>query len=299
MAWNVEQLAGPYTGPADGPVWDGEALLFTLVVESRIMRYHPATGRVAEHRRYTGNTTGLALGRDGRLYGCQTSGQRVVRFNVDGSMSMLAERLDGRLHNQPDDLVVDAAGRVWFTDPAPAPGTGWVPAPVVMEPPVDHASVLRLERDADGPWRLRRMTFDTVFPTGIALSPDEQTLYVAESPDDGAVPSELRAYPVRADGTLGSPEVLASFEAGSGVQGMCLDAGGALVACLGSAIAVYSPTGELLERQPFGPARATNCAFGGHGLTTLYVTADDGRLHGIPDTGRRGPHPREGRRTHA
>lgn len=288
MAWDIEHVAGPYEGPADGPVWDGEALLFALVVESRIVRYHPATGRVAEHRRYTGNTTGLAFGRDGRLYGCQTSGQRVVRFDVDGSMSMLAERLDGRLHNQPDDLAVDAAGRIWFTDPAPAPGSGWVPAPIVMEPPVDHASVLRLERDDDGAWRIRRMTFDTVFPTGIALSHDEQTLYVAENPDDGARRSELRAYPIVADGTLGSPTILESFEAGSGVQGMCLDADGDLVACLGSAIAVFSPTGELLEHQPFGPARPTNCAFGDPGLDALYVTAEDGRLCRIANTGRRG-----------
>lgn len=294
MAWDVEQVAGPYTGPVDGPVWDGEAVLFTLVVESRIMRYHPATGRVAEHRRYTGNTTGLASDRHGGLYGCQTSGQRVVRFNVDGSMSMLADRLDGRLHNQPDDLVVDAAGRIWFTDPAPVPGTGWVPAPIVMEPPVEHASVLRLERETDEEWRIQRMTFDTVFPTGIALSRDEQTLYVAENPDDGAVPSELRAYPVLAVGTLGAPLVLATFEGGAGVQGMCLDAEGNLVACLGTAIAVFSPSGELLERQPFAPAGATNCAFGGRGLATLFVTAEDGALYGIENVS-----PSGGRSTHA
>jgi len=266
-------VAGPYTGAADGPVWDGEALLFTLGAESRIMRYHPGTGRTVEYRRYTNNTSGLAFDAEGRLYGCESGGCRIVRFNSDGSTSMLADRLDGRLHNQPDDVVLDSAGRIWFTDPAPAPFT--------FEPPVDHASVLRLERDAEGAWCIRRMTFDTMFPTAIALSADEQTLYVAE-------PSELRAYRVVADGTLGPHVVLQSSEPGAGVQGMCLDADGNLVACLSDAIAFFSPAGEELERRPFGPGRATNCAFGGRGLDILYVTTEDGHLYALPDTGRRG-----------
>ena len=276
---HVEQVAGPYTGAADGPLWDGEALLFTLVGESRVMRYHPGTGRVVEYRRYTNNTSGLAFDGEGRLYGCESGGCRVVRFNSDGSTSMLADRLDGRLHNQPDDLVVDAAGRIWFSDPAPASFT--------LEPPVDHASVLRLEHDSDGAWHIQRMTFDTVFPTAITLSADEQMLYVAENPEDDAVPSELRAYSVLSDGTLGPPAVVQSFEPRSGVRGMCIDADGNPVACLGTAIAVFSPSGELLVSHPFERGGATNCAFGGPRLDTLYVTTEDGQLYRIRDMSRR------------
>jgi gluconolactonase len=272
----LEQVAGPYAGPADGPVWDGEALLFTLVAESRIMRYHPGTGRVVEHRKYTNNTVGLALAGANVLYGCESAGCRIVRFNADGSTSMLADRLDGRLHNQPDDLVVDSDGRIWFTDP--------LPATFVLAPPVDHSSVLRLERDPDGRWRLQRMTFDTAFPTAIALSSDGRTLYVGENADA----AELRAYPVGGDGTLGSPAVLRSFDAGDGVQGMCIDPDGNIVACVGAGVGVFSPSGEQLDRHEIGEARTTNCAFGGSGLATLYVTTDDGSLYALSDTGRQG-----------
>lgn len=287
MEWNVELVAGPYEGGTDGPVWDGEALLFALVGKSRILRYHPGTGQVAEYRKYTANTTGLALGPDGQLYGCQSAAQRVVRFNVDGSMSMLADRLDGLLHNQPDDLVVDVGGRIWFTDP--------LPPPPFLEQPIDHASVLRLQRDGAGVWRLERMTYDTVFPTGILLSADEQTLYVSENPKDAAGRSELRTYPIRSDGTLGPCRVLQTFRGACGVHGMCLDSGGNVVACVGQpgseqvpAITVFSAAGEVLESHPFHLGQANNCAFGDPDLRVLYVTTAGGHLCRIRDIGRRG-----------
>jgi len=289
MEWNVELAAGPYEGGTDGPVWDGEALLFALVGQSRIMRYHPGTGQVAVYRKYTGNTIGLTFGPDGQLYGCQSFARRVVRFNVDGSMSMLADRLEGRLHNQPDDLVIDSGGRIWFTDP--------LPHPRVLEPPIDHASVLRLQRDGAGAWRLERMTYDTVFPTGILLSADERTLYVSENPSDATGRAELRAYPIGDDGALGPGRVLQTFRGPCGVHGMCLDSDGNVVACVGQpgseqgpAITVFSAGGEVLENHPFKLGQANNCAFGDPDLSVLYVTTAEGHLCRVRDTGWRGSH---------
>ena len=281
MELEIERVAGPYSGEADGPVWDGEALLFSLVTESRILRYHPEAGHTAEYRKYTNNTRGLALDKEGRLFGCQGSGRRVARFNGDGTLSMLADRFDGRLHNQPYDLAIDRTGRIWFTDPEPPLRT--------MEPPVDHASVLRLDHVGGGAWAIKRMTLDTMFPMAIAFSTDERSLYVTDNPRGGQKRSELRAYPVQSDDTLGQCSVLYSWD-GPVVRGLCVTSSGNIVACLdggkdgeSAAVLVLSDTGTLLEQFSFSPSKPTNCAFGGPELRTLYITSADGCLYKVPN----------------
>ena len=89
MAWDFELLAGPFGGTAEGPAWDGQALLFTHIPESRIMRYDPANGEVSVHRTDTRNTNGLMFDAQGRLYGCQSGDFRIVRFEPDGSQTPL------------------------------------------------------------------------------------------------------------------------------------------------------------------------------------------------------------------
>jgi gluconolactonase len=281
VEWMIEKVAGPYSGEADGPVWDGEAILFSLVTESRILRYHPASANVVECRKYTNSTRGLALDAKGRLFGCQTLARRVGRFNGDGTLSMLADRLDGSLHNQPYDLAIDSTGRIWFTDPE---------RPLrMMEPPIDHASVLRLEEVGGGAWVLKRMTLDTVFPMAIALSKDERSLYVADNPRGGDRPSALRVYPLQSDDTLGQSSILHSW-AGYGVRGMCVTPLGNIVVCLeggkdraSAAVAVMSDKGSILEIHPFGLSEPTNCTFGGPDLDTLYITSADGCLYRVPN----------------
>jgi len=138
----------------------------------------------------------------GRLYGCQSGQHCITRFEPDGNMTPLPNRLDGRRHNRPNDLAIDRKGRVWFTDPF---GRGR-PA---EERELDHASVLRLDPQPGGKWTLQRMTFDTTSPNGILFSQDERTLYVAQSDYDGT--RELRAYPLRDDDTVGAYTVLHTF----------------------------------------------------------------------------------------
>jgi gluconolactonase len=284
MEWAIEKVVGPHSGEADGPVWDGEAILFSLVTESRILRYHPDTGRLVEFRKYTNNTRGLALDAQGRLFGCQSTARRVARFNANGTLSMLADRLDGRLHNQPYDLAIDGTGRIWFTDPERAQR--------FMEPPVDHASVLRLDPVGDGAWTIKRMTFDTDFPMAIAFSRDQRSLYAANNPRDESKRSELRVYPLQSDDSLGQPAILQSFQAGCGVRGMCVTSHGNLVLCLAGArdggspaVAVLSPTGETLERHSFGTNEPTNATLGDRDLTTLYLTSADGCLYRVRNFG--------------
>ena len=296
MAWEFDRVAGPYRGSIDGVVWDGQAVLFSVPDESRIYRYDPA-GAVTVFRAYTSRTAGLAFDPEGTLYGCQTGSRRIARFNRDGSTTPMEYRLDSRFHNYPDDLTIDRQGRIWFSDPynrTPSRGPQ-------LQGPLDHASVLRLERRPDRSWLLRRMTFDTREPKGVLLSLDQHTLFVAESWNaqlEGK--RELRAYSIRDDDTLGPCVVLHTFGADHrgphrGIDGMCLDAEGNIVACAGGGqsgpgpiMYVFSPLSGVIEAHGAPTDRPRNCAFGDADLATLYVGSDGGCLYRVRDTGRRG-----------
>jgi gluconolactonase len=159
---------------------------------------------------------------------------------------------------------------------------------------LDHESVFRLDPQPGGSWAIRRMTFDTTRPNGLALSPDERTLYVAQSEYGLGKQRELRAYPVHGDGTLGRASVLHNFYPHRGIDGMCLDAEGNLIATAGwresgpgPLIYVFAPNGRVLETHPVPTDRPTNCAFGGPDLATLYVTTGTGGLYAAA-TDRRG-----------
>ena len=275
-------------------MWDGKTVLFSVPAENRILRYDPLNDAVTVFRKYTNRTKGLAFFPDGLLYGCQSGSRRVVRFNPDGSTSPLAYSLDGHFHNHPHDLVIDRRGRIWFTDPYDA-----IPAPgPQLHGPLEHASVLLLDRRIDRSWFITRMTYDTGLPMGIALSADEKILYVAEN-DLGQDKRELRAYPIQDEGTLGSYIVLHTFGSDDrgphpGISGMCLDREGHIVASAGSEksgpgpmIYIFAPSGRVIETHPISE-RPTKCTFGDNDLSTLYVTTDRGNLYRARNCGRQG-----------
>lgn len=297
-SWNFELVGGPYGSRIDSPTWDGRGVLFTQVEELKIWRYDPAGGETNEFRRYTSRTTRLAYSSDGILYGAQSGSRRIVKFNPDGSTNQLADRIDGRYHNHPFDLDVDSQGRIWFSDPysqIPAPGPQ-------IYPTLDYCAVLRQESPAPGSreWVIRRLTSDTADPGAILLSKDEETLYVMERNQVSSERGELRAYPVAADGSLGTPKVLQTFGSDSrgphrGVAGMCLDSESNIVACAGwnrsgpgPMVYVYSPEGRILESLAVPADQPTNCGFGGPDLRSLYVTTEGGELYRVSDTGRQG-----------
>lgn len=308
MDWEWQLVAGPYNATTEGPVWDGRGLLFSVIPRNEIHRYDPNTNETTVFRKFTNHTNGLAFSPSGELYGCQSGSRRIVRLNKDGSTTPMPYLLDDRYHNQPNDLVVDSKGRVWFSDPyeygQDTPSRGPQPHPVV-----DHGSILRLEPTNGAPallpvlgWRLTRITFDTLNPNGLALSPDERTLYVAETSLKETGIRELRAYPILDDaGTLGPYRVLHDFGSGDhrgrfrGVDGMTVDAEGNILACAGRegagpgpAVYVFSPTGRVLATHPVPADRPTNCAFGGPDLTELYLTTIGGHLFRVRQTGHKG-----------
>ncbi len=292
MSWKFESVAGPFKGTTGGLAWDGRNMLFSVVQEERILKFDPDTSSVSDFRRYTGRTNGIAMGPGGSVYGAQEGGRRVIEFKTDGTTVQTSDQLDGLYHNQPTDLAVDAKGRVWIAD---AFNTTPPYGPPIY-PFLDHASVLRLERSTDKAWVLKRVTTDTQGVRAIALSPDEKTLYVAEGDPDRAGPRELRAYPIQADGSVGKPKVLQAFGATDrGIEGLCVDSGGSVIACGGSAksgpgpmIYVFSAAGELVEKHAAPADMPMRCAFGDAGLGSLYLTTGEGRLYRARETGRKG-----------
>lgn len=293
MNWEFKLVAGPYGSPLDGPCWDGQALLFTQVTmpansrDNRILRYDPATGEVSDFRFYTHRVIGLARSSSGALYGCQSVSRRVIRFDADGSAWAMSHKIGGEYHNEPRDLVVDSKDRIWFSDPyAPLPGTR-----PQFASRVPFSAVLRMDAPPNRDSALQRMTFDTTAPAALALSKDERTLYVSENSSEPEGKRELRAYPVRPDGTLGVCRVLATFGADArgvhpGITGMCLDRAGNVIACAGGResgpgpmVYVFSPEGRVLGTHDLPEGEPANCALGGRDLSTLYVTTSDGRLY--------------------
>ena len=295
MTWNFERIAGPYQGGMGGLAWDGGKMLFSVVDEGFILSFDPATQHIGEYRNYANRINGIAFASAGRLFACQDGGRRVIQFLPDGTAATTATRLDGSIHNHPSDLVIDRAGRVWFSDPF---SQVLAFGPQIF-PPLAHASVLRLEIDERHAWTIRRVTYDTAAPRAVQLSIDEKTLYVAEGDTDAVGPRELRAYPVEGD-AVGPYTVLHTFGADHrgkhrGIEGMCLDSEGNIVACggwrkagPGPLIYVFSPTGAVLETHPLPGDAPMRCAFGDAGLDSLYVTDGDGSVYRAQGTGRGG-----------
>lgn len=278
MAWDWELLAGPDT-ITEGPVWDGAGLIFTAIARNEIRRYDPATGAVTVLHRHTNGANGLQLRPDGSLYVCEGDGRAIVRYGPDGEREVLADGFRGQRFNSPNDLALDEDGGIWFTDPRYGDQGGRE---------LDHDSVYRLDPPAPGgtTWLVTRLTFDTTRPNGLLISADRRTLYVAQSDYDSGSVRQLRAYPIRRDGSLGAMRVLHDFGEARGIDGMCLDEEGNIVATCGwevsgpgSRIAVFAPDGTVLDEHAQPAGRPSNCAFGGPDLDQLYVTTLDGRLY--------------------
>jgi gluconolactonase len=276
MSWHFERIA-ELTTITEGPAWDGSGLLFTHIREDRILRYTPANGEISVFRTGTNAANGLMFDKEGRLYACEGDGRRITRYEPDGNTTVIADNFEGKKLNSPNDLAIDEQGRIWFTDPRYGDFRD------DME--LDHESIYRLDPQTDGSWQIHRMTYNTTAPNGLLISPDNKTLYVAQSKYGDNQKRELRAYPILDDGTLGPYQVLHNFYPHRGIDGMCLDVDGNIVATAGwevsgpgGMIYIFAPNGRVLETHPVPCDRPTNCTFGDDDLRTLYVTSIDGQL---------------------
>lgn len=282
MAWHFEVLLEPI-GLTEGPVWDGRFLFFTNIVNSRIFRYDPEGGEFTVWREGTNEANGLMLDANGVINACEGGGRRMVQYPDGGETIVLCAEFEGSRLNSPNDLAIDSRGRVWFTDPRYGDFRD------DME--LDHESVYRLDPQPDGSWSAVRVTYDTTAPNGLLLSPDEETLYVAQSKNGEGQKRELWAYPIVEGGPeegsriVGDHEVLHNFYPHRGVDGMCLDVDGNIVATAGWGVSgpggmiyVFAADGRVLETHPVPCDSPTNCAFAGPDLRDLYVTSTEGHL---------------------
>ena len=282
MAWHFEVLLEPI-GLTEGPVWDGRFLFFTNIVNSRIFRYDPEGGEFTVWREGTNEANGLMLDANGVINACEGGGRRMVQYPDGGETIVLCAEFEGSRLNSPNDLAIDSRGRVWFTDPRYGDFRD------DME--LDHESVYRLDPQPDGSWSAVRVTYDTTAPNGLLLSPDEETLYVAQSKNGEGQKRELWAYPIIEGGSeegsriVGDHEVLHNFYPHRGVDGMCLDVDGNIVATAGWGVSgpggmiyVFAADGRVLETHPVPCDSPTNCAFAGPDLRDLYVTSTEGHL---------------------
>jgi gluconolactonase len=277
MSWTFERVAGPYE-MTEGPAWDGTGVLFTDIPTSRILRYDVARDETTVYATDTNASNGLTFGPDGSLHACERDGRRVVRYEDDGSRTTIADRFEGDRLTAPNDLVFDEQGSLWFSDPDYV-GRG-------EEKELDHDSIYRADPRSDGSWNLVRATYDTTRPNGLLASADRTRLYVAESKYGEGNDRELRSYPIHRDGSLGTYEVLHNFYPHRGIDGMCLDEDGKIIATAGSddsgpgpMLYVFEPGGRVLATHPFPGDAPTNCAFGDDDLQSLYVTSHDGCLY--------------------
>jgi len=250
----------------EGPVWfaDHRTLVWSDIPNDRMLAWTP-DGVVRVFRSPSGFANGNTRDRQGRLVTCEHLTRRVTRTELDGTLTVIADSYEGRRLNSPNDVAVRADGTIWFTDP------DYGLRQNVRDQPREqaHDHVFRFD-PATGVLASAVDDFDK--PNGLAFSPDQRTLYVADSAvtEGPERPSHIRAFRVANDGTLSGGHVFATTV---GIpDGMRVDSAGNLWASAGPGVNVYAPDGELLGRVAF-PVDVTNLAFGTPGSGQLFVTA--------------------------
>lgn len=282
-------------GPAVAP--DG-SIYFTDIPVGKdpgaIMRFDPVTRTTAAFSIDSGKANGLIFDKSGHLLSCEGSdigGRRVSRWNVKtGQRETVTDNFQGKKYNAPNDLCLDAQGRIYFTDPR-----------YLGDEPreLEHRAVYRV----DSAGKVVEVTHEVAKPNGIAISPDGKTLYVADhdngtdkidpnGPKPKPGPMKIYAFPLNADGLVGGPrKTIYDFGDQAGCDGMCVDANGNVYLTARGlkrpGVLVLDPTGKEVAFIPTGPANQggdpnkapvglpSNVEFGiGAEANVLYVTVD-------------------------
>ena len=275
----VEKMVGG-RGFTEGPVWirNGGYLLFSDVPANAIMKWSAAGGaEVFKKPIFTGSypegaqigSNGLTVDTQGRLVMCEHGNRRISRIEKDGKITVLADHYEGKRLNSPNDLVSKRNGDVYFTDPPGLYG-GYPEGPNKPERELDFNGVYRVT--AAG--KLDLLTKDLPFPNGLAFSPDEKKLYVANTRPDKV----WMVFDVQADGTIANGKKFydATKEPGEGApDGMKVDRAGNIYATGVGGLRVFSPAGKHLGTIQV-PEIPSNCAWGDADGKTLYITARTG-----------------------
>jgi gluconolactonase len=247
------------TDAHEGPVYVGDALYFTTQrPDVAIKRLALDTGEVTTVRAGANVANGIALDADGQLIVCEQHPAAITRFDpATRTVETLVDSYDGKPLNSPNDVVVKRDGSIWFTDPSYGHLQGFRPPPELPD---------AVYRYADGELTMVADGFDK--PNGLAFSPDEAVLYVA---DNGA-PRRILAFDVIDGRRLASGRVLAHSTA-EHPDGLKVDAAGRIYASATGGVRIYEPTGEQVGEIPL--PGAVNFTIGGPDGDALFITADD------------------------
>jgi gluconolactonase len=254
---------------SEGPAWfgGGRYLVWSDIPNNRMMRYDETDGSVSVFRNPSNNSNGNSVDRQGRLVSCEHLLRRVTRTEHNGSITVIADRFDGKRFNSPNDVVVKSEGSIWFTDPPYGILIDYEGGTAESE--IGNNNVYRVD-GTTGKVTIVSDDFDK--PNGLAFSPDEKYLYVA---DTGAShkaggPKHIRRLEVSADGqTLGKSHVFADCTNGM-FDGFRLDRDGRIWTSAGDGINCYLPDGTLIGKILI-PELVANVTFGGAKLNRLFI----------------------------
>ena len=270
---------------AEGPVWlpGRRAVRYSDIPNNRILEFSEDTDELSVYDDNAEYTNGRTLDLDGSVIQC-SHGRRRVERDRDGEVTPIVASWNGARLNSPNDVVVRSDGTIWFSDPSYG----------IERPTEGHLGeleygdryVFRFEPDSG---RLDPVVIDVEQPNGLAFSPDERTLYVADSSIDPAGTANperpgghaIHAYDVFEGRHAKNGRILVEVSPGL-PDGFRVDVSGNLWTSSLDSVQVFSPAGELLERIPV-PEKIANVCFGGDDLQTLYVAASSS-LYRIPTT---------------
>ena len=271
----VERVATGFRW-AEGPVYfpAGRYVLFSDIPNNRIMRLSEDDDHLSVFRQPSMNSNGNTIDREGRLITCEHSGRRVTRTELDGSITIIADKYNGKKLNSPNDAVVASDGSIWFTDPAY--GIGGFYEGIKAEPEQEKRNVYRVDPKSGD---IKVVVDDFVEPNGIAFSPDEKKLYVIDTgftdgPDN---PSHIRVFDVDVgSGKASNSKVFAEMPKPSITDGMRCDTAGRVWCSVGwgdpseDGVRCYTPDGDLLGKIHI-PETVANLCFGGMQRNRLYI----------------------------
>src|SRR4051812_36324725 len=255
----------------EGPVYfgDGRYLLWSDIPNNRIMRWDEESGGVSVFRKPSNNANGNTRDRQGRLLTCEHDARRVTRTEYDGSITVIADRYDGKPLNSPNDIVCKSDGSIWFTDP-PFGILGYYEGH--MDKPELPTNVYRWDPKTQ---KLTVATGDVNRPNGLAFSPDESRLYIIEA---AATPRVVKVYDVVDGGTrLSNGRVFMQAEPGGTPDGFRVDIDGNLWMGWGmgtealDGVNVFNSEAKLIGRIDL-PERCANLCFGGLYRNRLFMT---------------------------
>lgn len=255
---------------AEGPAYfpAGRFLVWSDIPNDRMLRYDETSNAVGVFRNPSNYSNGNTVDRQGRLVTCEHGLRRVTRTEHDGSITVIADRYQGKRFNSPNDVVVKSDGSIWFTDPTYGIDSDYEGHKALSE--IGACHVYRVDPQTG---TISIAADDFVRPNGLAFSPDEARLYVS---DTGAShvengPRHIRVFNVHDDGRLTGGGVFATCTSGA-FDGFRLDEAGRVWTSAGDGVHCYESDGTLIGKI-LVPEQVANVVFGGRKRNRLYICA--------------------------